>query len=311
MGLPTLFSRWLDKLYRHGLEYFGLYYGVYRGTCMDVEDPDEQGKIQVRVPTVSGNETIGTWAWPISPWAGRDSGLFMVPDVGDPVYVVFENGNPNYPMWLGGWWPKPNGENFSEGMEPYTDGVPQKRIFKTKAGHELSFQDDPNNLSCKLIWHDPEEDTYSFFAFTADGSIQMATHKGSFMEMRTADDDELVMIVDKAGNTIVQNADGTKIADPSGNVIELKDGALQIIAPETVVINTPGVNIKTGGVEIGDVATDEALKGTSFMTWWNTTFKIWLDTHTHPTGVGPSGPPTVPHVAPVDQVVLTDKLKMQ
>ena len=308
----TLFERWLDKLYRYGLEHFNLYYGVYRGTCMDNEDPEEQGRIHVRVPAVTGKDTIGNWAWPMSSWAGRDSGMFVVPDVGDPVYVMFEGGKASYPIWTGGWWPKiKNGANFTEGMGPYLDGKPTKRIFKTKAGHELSFEDNEDALSCRLVWHDPVNDKYSFFTFTPNGSVQMANHKGCFMELRSTDDDELVMLMDKSGNMFTQNKDGTKIMDPNGNLIELNKNMIQILSPTSLVVNAPSVNLKTSGVEVGDVATDEIVKGTSFLLWWNTTFMTWLNAHTHPTGVGPSGPPTLPSTAPVDSVVLTKKIKTQ
>ena len=182
----SLFERWLDKVYRFGFEYFGLFYGVYKGTCMENDDPEQQGKIRVRVPAVSGNNVVGSWAWPISTWAGKDSGFFCVPDVGDPVCVMFENGKGSCPMWLGGWWPKVDGENnFAAGMGAYNgDGGPTKRIFKTKAGHELSFEDDPDNLSVKLVWHNKEGDKHSFVALTGDGSVQMANHKGCFLELR-------------------------------------------------------------------------------------------------------------------------------
>lgn len=309
--MDTMFQRWLKKLYQFGLEYFGLYYGVYRGTCMVVEDPEQQGRIRVRVPAVSGNDTIGTWAWPISPWAGRDSGFFVVPDVSDPVYVVFENGNVNNPMWMGGWWPKPGGDNFAEDLDAYSNGTPQKRIFKTKAGHELSFEDDPENLSCKLIWHDPAQDVYSSLVFTEDGSIQMSNHKECSIEMRTVDDGETNIITDTAGNSIVQDADGTRVSDPFGNIVDLKDGMIEVTASEDVVVNAKNVNINMDVVNVGEATTDSALLGTAFMDWWNNTFKVWLDAHTHPTGVGPSGPPAAPSQAPQNQVVLTDKLKLQ
>jgi hypothetical protein len=117
--------------------------------------------------------------------------------------------------------------------------------------------------------------------------------------------------MDKHGNSIIQDKDGIKIVDASGNAFSLTEGAAQLIGTDQFIVNVPGINFKTGGVEIGDVATDSAIKGTSFMAWWNSVFLPWLNTHTHGTGVGPSSPPLAPHVAPADALVLTDKLKMQ
>lgn len=309
--MKTLFDKFFENLIRFGLEYFKRYYGIYRAVCIDNKDPEQQGRILVRVPAVTMNDTHPVWAWPVMPWAGKDSGFFMVPDVEDPVMVCFENGDPRVPMWVGGYWPKVNGTNFAPAETYNAEGTPTKRIFKTKAGHEFSFEDDPTNQSVKLVWHDAAKDKYTFFAVTSDGSIQMANHKGCFMELRATDDDERTLIMDKAGNLITQDKDGTKVADASGNVIELKKNAVQVIGTKDVIVNAPSVNIKAGGVTIGDVVTDSTVKGTAFMAWWKATFLTWLNTHTHPTGVGPSGPPAAPHIAPVDKVVLTDILKVQ
>lgn len=310
----SLFQRFLGNLVKYGLEYFGLYYSEYDGTCIDNEDPEEQGRIKVRVPNVAGNDPIGDWAWPNMPIAGMDKGSFWVPDVDDPVIVTFRNGDPSFPRYTGGWWPSvKGGDNFTpEGA--YTDGKPTRKIFRTSSGHELTFDDNPEDQTIKLIWADKTDEAdpkFSFFSFTKEGNIQMATHVGSFMEMRTTEGDELNMIVDMNGNSIIQDVDGVKILDASGNVLELTDGKYQIIAPGEMIITSPSVNIKAGGVLVGDVAEDKALKGTSFMAWWNATFLVWLNTHIHPTGVGPSGPAATPHVAPADTLVLTDKLKMQ
>jgi len=307
----TIFERFFANLTKRGLEYFRRYYGIYYGICESNEDPEENGRVLVRVPLVTGLETHPVWAMPIAPWAGKNCGFFCVPDVKDPVWVCFENGSKDAPQWIGGWWPRVESDNFVGDMSPYTNGKPTKRIFKTKAGHELSFEDDQSNLSCKFVWHDPEKDIHTFVAFTPDGSIQIANHKGCIMEMRAKDGDELVMIMDKNRNTIIQDKDGTKIVDFNGNAIEMKKDLVQIIGTKGVVVNSQSVNLKTGGVEIGDIATDSTIKGTSFMTWWKTTFLIWLNTHTHGTPVGPSTPPLSPSQAPVDQQVITDRLKVQ
>lgn len=316
----NLFERFFENLIQHGLEYFGRYYGFYRGTCMSTEDPEEQYRIKVRVPAVTGNATHGSWAWPVARWGGRDSGDVCVPDEGDPVMVVFENGHRDNPMYVGGWWPKPNGDNFGAGMEGYTNGKPSKRIFKTKAGHELSFEDDPENLSCKLVWADKSDENnpkYSFFAFTKEGTLQMANHAGNFVEIRADEGDERILMMsndpsnDDPGNMFTMDKDGIKVVDGSGNVVELKKDAIQIIGTKDVVINSAGVNVKTGGMTVGNVAAESSVKGTSWLTWWTSTVATWLNSHTHPTGVGPTLPAIKPFTPPTKEQVLSDKLKIE
>lgn len=79
------------------------YYGVYRGTVLNNIDPMQMARIQLIVPD-AGGLTPSTWAMPCVPFAGKQSGTFVVPAIGSGVWVQFENGDPDYPVWTGGWW---------------------------------------------------------------------------------------------------------------------------------------------------------------------------------------------------------------
>lgn len=67
-------------------------------------------------------------------------------------------------------------------------------------------------------------------------------------------------------------------ANASCYVTILKDGTMTLHAP----------NIK-----LDAAATQAIVRGNDLLTWLNSTLKVWLNQHIHPTGVGPSGPPTV------------------
>ena len=79
------------------------YYGKYRGTVVNNIDPKQIGRIQVMVPDVS-NVAISSWAMPCVPWGGIQMGVFCVPLVGAGVWVEFEQGDPDYPIWTGCYW---------------------------------------------------------------------------------------------------------------------------------------------------------------------------------------------------------------
>ncbi len=79
------------------------YYGIYRATVVNNIDPMQIGRIMVLVPDVGGI-TPSTWAMPAVPIAGKQMGTFMVPQVGAGVWVQFEAGDPDRPVWTGGWW---------------------------------------------------------------------------------------------------------------------------------------------------------------------------------------------------------------
>lgn len=79
------------------------YYGKYRGMVLNNIDPMQQGRIQVQVPDVTGLAPA-TWAMPCVPIAGIQNGFFALPIIGSGVWVEFEQGEPEYPIWVGGFW---------------------------------------------------------------------------------------------------------------------------------------------------------------------------------------------------------------
>mgnify|MGYP001088591650 CR=1 FL=1 len=79
------------------------YYGKYRGTVIQNVDPEQRGRLQVMVPDVSGM-LPSSWAMPCMPFAGMQSGVYVVPPIGAGVWIEFEQGDPDYPIWVGGFW---------------------------------------------------------------------------------------------------------------------------------------------------------------------------------------------------------------
>jgi hypothetical protein len=79
------------------------YYGKYRGTVINNIDPEQIGRVMVQVPDVLGL-TPSSWAMPCVPAAGIQAGVFVVPPIGSQVWVEFEQGDPDYPIWTGGFW---------------------------------------------------------------------------------------------------------------------------------------------------------------------------------------------------------------
>jgi hypothetical protein len=79
------------------------YYGKYRGTVVANTDPEQIGRIQVEVADVAG-ALSSSWAMPCVPVAGPQSGIFVVPPIGAQVWVEFEAGDPDRPIWTGGFW---------------------------------------------------------------------------------------------------------------------------------------------------------------------------------------------------------------
>jgi uncharacterized protein involved in type VI secretion and phage assembly len=78
-------------------------YGKYRGTVLNNLDPEQSGRLLVQVPDVTG-ESPSTWALPCAPVAGRRNGMFALPVVGSQVWVEYEQGDSDHPIWVGCFW---------------------------------------------------------------------------------------------------------------------------------------------------------------------------------------------------------------
>lgn len=78
-------------------------FGKYRGQVINNVDPERRGRLQVEVPAVYGTERIN-WALPCVPFAGPNVGLHLIPPVGANVWVEFEGGEIDYPIWAGCFW---------------------------------------------------------------------------------------------------------------------------------------------------------------------------------------------------------------
>jgi uncharacterized protein involved in type VI secretion and phage assembly len=109
----------------------GLY--VARVEALETTDTTEKlGRIQVSIPSIfeASDPTAFAWARPCMPFAH-----FFVPDVGDYVWVAFENGDPSAPVWLGIWYP--------DGKVPSQADVwpPLKRVIRSTSGHVIVMDD--------------------------------------------------------------------------------------------------------------------------------------------------------------------------
>jgi uncharacterized protein involved in type VI secretion and phage assembly len=79
------------------------FFGKYRGTVVINIDPEQRARIQAIVPDVTGL-LPSTWAMPCLPFTGKAMGSFMLPQIGSGVWIEYEQGDPDYPIWTGGFW---------------------------------------------------------------------------------------------------------------------------------------------------------------------------------------------------------------
>lgn len=113
------------------------FYGKYRGTVTNVNDPDDRGRIRATVPGVLGEHECG-WAMPASPFTGDGHGFLMLPNVGSAVWIEFEAGQLDNPIWSGGWW--------GQGQLPSPHN-PAVRVIVSDQGHKIVLDDSAGEVT--------------------------------------------------------------------------------------------------------------------------------------------------------------------
>lgn len=120
------------------------YYGKYRGKVEDNKDPKKLGRIKVSVPTVLG-EGKNSWAYPCVPYAGKNVGMLSLPPVGANIWVEFEGGDPDYPIWVGCFW----GEKEMAKIEGAEQGDPKWKFWKTEKAF-VQIDDEKGEVKIKV-----------------------------------------------------------------------------------------------------------------------------------------------------------------
>jgi uncharacterized protein involved in type VI secretion and phage assembly len=115
------------------------FFGKYRGSVLDNADPLQIGRLMVQVADVS-NVLPSTWAMPCLPFGGMQAGLFAVPAIGSGVWVEFEQGDPDYPVWVGCFW-----GSVADIPPLALAGVPgvQQVVVQTEGENSLIISDTP------------------------------------------------------------------------------------------------------------------------------------------------------------------------
>lgn len=179
------------------------FWGKYRGIVTDNQDPLMIGRIKATVPDVLGDIESG-WAMPCAPFGGNQTGFFALPQTGAGVWIEFEQGDADYPIWSGCWW------GSSAEMPPVLLTPPyQKMMVQTEGGQQIILDDNP-----------------------ATGGLTLETAGGQKIVMTSLG----IEIDSGSGQKIAIAATGIEIDNGQGAIITLSgpqismnNGALEVI----------------------------------------------------------------------------------
>jgi uncharacterized protein involved in type VI secretion and phage assembly len=118
------------------------FFGKYRGVVTDNQDPQMCGRIKAKVPDVFGDDESG-WATPCAPFGGLNTGFFAMPKVNAGVWIEFEQGDPDYPIWSGCWWSEQEAPKNELGVS----GMAQLKILRSEEGLMVTLDDSSQTLT--------------------------------------------------------------------------------------------------------------------------------------------------------------------
>lgn len=166
----------------------GRLYGVYPAVVTDVQDPDHQGRVKVRLPWAadSGDARFEAWARLATMMAGNGRGSWFVPDVDDEVLVAFGSGDPRQPFVVGALW------NGQDAPPAEMDADNNKKVLKSRNGVTVTLDD-------------------------TDGAEAFVVETPGGRKVSLKDGDSAITIEDGAGNSIKLEPTGITI-QASGEV---------------------------------------------------------------------------------------------
>jgi uncharacterized protein involved in type VI secretion and phage assembly len=156
----------------------GRIYGVAVGVVTDNKDPDKHGRVKVKLPWLP-DDTESTWARVVTFMAGKERGAVFLPEVDDEVLVAFEHGDVRFPYVLGALH---NGKDTA----PFAndDGKNDKRMFKSRSGMTLTFDDKDGAEKVELADKDAKESVVVDMAnkkvtLVSSGDLELTAEQGT------------------------------------------------------------------------------------------------------------------------------------
>ena len=116
--------------------------GAMVGLVTNTDDPENWGRVKVEFPWMA-DSAESDWARVMGIGAGPDAGFYVIPEVGDEVLVVFEQGDIRRPFVVGGLW---NGIDAPPPIAPSGAGErPLARSWYSRTGHHITVYDNSDN----------------------------------------------------------------------------------------------------------------------------------------------------------------------
>lgn len=208
------------------------YNAFYRGIVVDTHDPQDLGRVRIRIPSMHGMPGRSSsflyddelpWATPaIFLGAANDMGTFIVPEKGTRVIVSFELNDPNHPIYFG--------------------GIP------TKIGYKKTINDTTG------VFNGEEQDVLNDDRLsdikTGSERVIYKSLKGATIVLDDRDGKEYIKIIDQAGQQIIMQNDGEGLNRRGGTTNPPASASIKIVSNGKVEIDADTFKLNTNRNEI-------------------------------------------------------------
>ncbi len=231
-----------------------VYWGKHRGKVVDNTDPKGLGRIKVEVPGLGLTGNAAVQALPCTPYAGPQVGFFMIPPKDANVWIEFEGGDLNFPIWVGCFW----GDGNKEETKPPTDAkTPDLKVLQTEK--LVLILDDQNGKLTAKLKEKADKGSGETMSLVMDKSGIVLTSKQVTITI-TPDKIEL-----KKGAAVIEITDKITLEKPPASIeiasnITLKNTAASVAlsssdinlknAAASVALSGLSVNINNGALEV-------------------------------------------------------------
>ncbi len=206
----------------------GLLYGVYPAIVTDNKDPDQMGRVKVRLPWAPdpGGEHAEGWARMATLMAGSNRGTWFMPDVNDEVLVAFEAGDPGRPYVVGALW------NGRDAPPATMDGKRQnnRKVLRSRSGIAIVMDD-------------------------ADGIEQLILETPGGQRITLKDGPGALEIRDNNGNSVVLQPSGITVTAAASLTVS----ASQVMVSASSVTVNAGMTQFSGVVKADSVITNSVV----------------------------------------------------
>ncbi len=200
--------------------------GIQTGLVTNNRDPLKQGRVQVQFPWAT---EPGRWYRTMSPYTGKQRGIFFTPDVGDEVVVAFEHGDPERGLVIGAVW---NGVDV-----PNANGPLVKSIV-TASGSTILFDDQEQGKEV----------------------VELHTPEGKCIVQLNQNGGKPVLTLRSTGDISLE-ADG-QVRVQSQSFVVKTEGNAEVLAQGNVVVDgKSNVTVKAGANGAVEASANLTLKG--------------------------------------------------